>query len=56
MAIAVKTVPASPRQGERVKHSHCVAGSACIAVLPAVTGRIWAALSAAPPSPRPHHH
>ena len=37
MAIAVETVPASPRQGEGIKKSHFVAGSARIAVLPAAT-------------------
>ena len=37
MAIAVETVPASPRQGEGIKQSHFVAGSARIAVLPAAT-------------------
>src|SRR6516225_9594341 len=37
MAIAVETVPASPRQGEGTKKSHFVAGSARIAVLPAAT-------------------
>jgi transposase-like protein len=37
MAIAVETVPASPRQGEGIKKSRCVAGSARIAVLPAAT-------------------
>src|SRR6516225_1638498 len=37
MAIAVETVPASPRRGEGIKKSHFVAGSARIAVLPAVT-------------------
>ena len=37
MAIAVETVPASPRQGAGVKQSHFVAGSARIAVLPAAT-------------------
>jgi hypothetical protein len=35
MAIAVETVPASPRQGEGIKKSRFVAGSARIAVLPA---------------------
>jgi len=37
MAIAVETVPASPRQGEGIKKSRFVAGSARIAVLPAAT-------------------
>ena len=37
MAIAVETVPASPRQGEGIKKSHFVAGSARIAVLPAAS-------------------
>ena len=37
MAIAVETVPASPRRGEGIKKSHVVAGSARIAVLPAAT-------------------
>jgi ISXO2-like transposase domain/Transposase zinc-ribbon domain len=37
MAIAVETVPASPRRGEGIKKSHFVAGSARIAVLPAAT-------------------
>ena len=37
MAIAVETVPASPRQGEGIKKSHFVAGSARIAVLSAAT-------------------
>src|SRR6266446_6664829 len=37
MAIAVETVPASPRQGKGIKQSHFVAGSARIAVLPAAT-------------------
>jgi transposase-like protein len=37
MAIAVETVLASPRQGEGIKKSHFVAGSARIAVLPAAT-------------------
>ena len=37
MAIAVETVPASPRQGEGIKKSHFVAGNARIAVLPAAT-------------------
>jgi transposase-like protein len=37
MAIAVETVPASPRQGTGIKNSHFVAGSARIAVLPAAT-------------------
>lgn len=37
MAIAVETGPASPRQGEGIKKSHFVAGSARIAVLPAAT-------------------
>lgn len=37
MAIAVETVPASPRQGEGIKKSQFVAGSARIAVLPAAT-------------------
>jgi transposase-like protein len=37
MAIAVKTVPASPRQGKGIKNSCFVAGSARIAVLPAAT-------------------
>ena len=37
MAIAVETVPASPRQGEGIKKSHFVAGSARIAVLPTAT-------------------
>src|ERR1700675_4535317 len=37
MAIAVETVPASPRQGEGIKQSHFVAGSARIAVLTAAT-------------------
>ncbi len=37
MAIAVETVPASPWQGEGIKKSHFVAGSARIAVLPAAT-------------------
>ena len=37
MAIAVETVPASPRLGEGIKKSHFVAGSARIAVLPAAT-------------------
>src|SRR6201987_5792830 len=37
MAIAVEPVPASPRQGEGIKRSHFVAGSARIAVLPAAT-------------------
>src|SRR6516164_1134314 len=36
MAIAVETVPASPRRGEGIKKSHFVAGSARIAVLPIV--------------------
>ena len=37
MAIAVETVPASPRQRAGIKKSHFVAGSARIAVLPAAT-------------------
>jgi transposase-like protein len=37
MAIAVEAVPAGPRQGEGIKKSRCVAGSARIAVLPAAT-------------------
>jgi transposase-like protein len=37
MAIAVKTVPASPRQGKGIKNSRFVAGSARIAVLPAAS-------------------
>src|SRR5437588_102903 len=37
MAIAVETVPASPRQGEGIKQSQFVAGSARIAILPAAT-------------------
>jgi len=37
MAIAVETVPASPRQGEGIKKSGFIAGSARIAVLPAAT-------------------
>ena len=37
MAIAVETVPASARQGEGIKKSYFVAGSARIAILPAVT-------------------
>jgi transposase-like protein len=37
MAIAVETVPASPRQGEGIKKTRFVAGSARIAVLPAAT-------------------
>lgn len=37
MAIAVETVPAGPRQGEGIKKSRFVAGSARIAVLPAAT-------------------
>jgi transposase-like protein len=37
MAIAVETIPASPRQGEGIKKSRFVAGSARIAVLPAAT-------------------
>ena len=37
MAIAVETVPASARQGQGIKKSHFVAGSARIAVLPAAT-------------------
>jgi len=37
MAIAIETVPASPRQGQGIKKSHFVAGSARIAVLPAAT-------------------
>src|SRR4249920_2416829 len=37
MAIAVETVPASPRQGEGIKKSRFVAGSARIAVLPSAT-------------------
>ena len=37
MAIAVETVPAGPRQGEGIKNSRFVAGSARIAVLPAAT-------------------
>jgi len=37
MANAVETVPASPRRGDGIKKSHFVAGSACIAVLPAAT-------------------
>ena len=54
MAIAVETVPASPRQGEGIKKSRFVAGSARIAVLPTATARrIWAALSAAQLSPAP---
>ena len=55
MAIAVETVPASPRQGKGIKKSHFVAGSARIAVLPAATAADlgWAALSAAQPSPAP---
>ena len=53
MAIAVETVPASPRRGEDIKKSLFVAGSAHIAVLPPPPRRIWAALSAAQPSPAP---
>ena len=37
MAIAVETIPASPRQGKGIKKSRFVAGSARIAVLPAAT-------------------
>jgi transposase-like protein len=37
MVIAVETVPASPRQGEGIKKSRFVAGSARIAILPAAT-------------------
>ena len=37
MAIAVETVPATPRQGEGIKKSRFVAGSARIAVLPSAT-------------------
>jgi transposase-like protein len=37
MVIAVEAVPASPRQGEGIKKSRFVAGSARIAVLPAAT-------------------
>jgi hypothetical protein len=37
MAIAVETVPASPRQGEGIKKSRFVAGSARIAILPAAS-------------------
>jgi transposase-like protein len=37
MAIAVETIPASPRQGAGIKKSRFVAGSARIAVLPAAT-------------------
>src|SRR3979411_719032 len=37
LAIAVETVPASPRQGEGIKKSRFVAGSARIAVLPSAT-------------------
>src|SRR6516162_9711626 len=37
MAIAVETVPASPRRGEGIKKSQFVAGSARIAILPAAT-------------------
>jgi transposase-like protein len=37
MAIAVETIPASPRQGAGIKKSRFVAGSARIAVLPTAT-------------------
>ena len=37
MVIAVETVPAGPRQGEGIKKSRFVAGSARIAILPAAT-------------------
>ena len=57
MAIAVETVPASPRQGEGIKKSHFVAGSARIAVLPARhcggSGRLCPRRSQAW---RTHHH
>ena len=53
MAIAVETVPPSPRRGEGVKKSQFVAGSARIAVLPAATAADLGALSAAQPSPAP---
>src|SRR5262249_37654560 len=53
MAIAVETVPASARQGEGIKKSHFVAGSAPIASCRPPLRRIWAASSAAPPSPAP---
>src|SRR5271163_1958805 len=37
MAIAVETIPASPRQSEGIKKSRFIAGSARIAVLPSAT-------------------
>ena len=57
IAIAVETVPASARQGEGIKKSHFVAGSARIAV-PAGrhrgrSGRLCPRRSQAR---RPHHH
>ena len=53
MAIAVETIPAAPRQGEGIKKSRFVAGSARIAVLRPPPRRIWAILSATRPSPAP---
>jgi transposase-like protein len=54
MAIAVETVPASPRQGNGIKASRFVAGSARIAVLPSASAASLAGFvrSAAKPGTR----
>src|ERR1700730_14783428 len=57
MAIAVETIPASPRQGEGIKKSRFVAGSARIAVLPAATAvHLGDFVRGAGQARRPHHH
>jgi hypothetical protein len=57
MAIAVETIPAAPRQGEGIKKSRFVAGSARIAVLPAATAaNLGDFVRGAGQARRPHHH